>query len=156
MHPLIVESTASLPTALLVHHVDGSSHHDWLLSPVEHPMAEDRCVITYRMHRPLNQLVQGQTERIHRIPDHRGFYLDLPGPRQLDSVKGRNRGTVTPVDHGFARMHATGDGWTDIQIRWDRAGTVQMARIHHGDDGVEFLEIMKVMKSGDPYSQGAC
>ena len=154
MHPLNMDSTTSLPTALLDHTVDGSSHHDWLLSPVQDPSPEDRCLVTYRMRRALNQLGPGQAEPLQRLPDHRGLYLDLSGPRQLDPVDGRDRGTVTPIDRGSAMTCSRGDGTTDIRIRWDRAGTEQIARIHHGDGGEDLLEILEQVKDADPESQG--
>jgi hypothetical protein len=100
-----------LPLALLLHELpDGSRHVDLLLGSSPAPGADERTVTCWRADRRVDRLASGASVDLERIEDHRGLYLRLREPRELD----RGRGTVSPLNHGTA-FPGEDRTWT---VRW--------------------------------------
>lgn len=90
-------SAAFRPAALLLHSVPGHpSHFDLLLSLVEHPAPEDRCALGWRATTAIHALLPDHGAPLEPAACHRGLYLSLEAPRDLEGDRGR----VEPLVHG--------------------------------------------------------
>ncbi|NBX26148.1 MAG: hypothetical protein EBQ99_08920, partial [Planctomycetes bacterium] len=65
---------------------------------------EDRVVPTWRCESDPFEMEIGSGCGLRRIDPHRGLYLRLENPRELDQGRGR----VSPVRHGVHRMVSEG------------------------------------------------
>jgi hypothetical protein len=105
------------PTVLLRHDLpDGSEHIDWMV-------AQDALgtlpLLTFRLGRRPDELLNGESLPGCRIADHRPAYLELEGP-----VSG-GRGRVTRLARGMVsnwrRDEKTGPERWSMEIHWPTA-----------------------------------
>lgn len=104
----------ALPTVQLLHELpDGSCHLDWLIA--QDPRGRDPLV-TFRVHRRVDELEPGERLDAERIVDHRPVYLHYEGPVSNDrgTVKRLASGDVTEIDCG-------GDSWS-LEVCWEVPG----------------------------------
>ena len=88
-----------LRTAILRHTTaDGRHHFDWLLAGGKLVDAEAGEAHCWRCPALLTQLKLDEHMSVEALPMHRGLYLSLDAPRQLD----QDRGWVEPVARGWA------------------------------------------------------
>ncbi len=95
----------ALPMALLLHEpLDGPRHFDLLLAAGVPVGDDDRVVPTWRCEADPFELEIGSGCGLRPIDPHRGLYLRLETPRELDHGRGR----VSPVHRGVHRMVTDG------------------------------------------------
>lgn len=119
--------------AILRHELpDGSAHFDLLLAEGD---ADDaaRVVPTWRCPDDPMSLAAGSTMPVQPLPPHRGLYLRLHAPRELDHGRGR----VQAVHSGWhARRH--GVLWMATAELGERAFTLQGGTLRReADDQVK-------------------
>ncbi len=102
--------TPTRPTVQLRHVLpDGSEHVDWMIA--QDPAGHDR-LITFRLPRRIDDLVEGETVIAEDIGLHRPAYLDYEGP-----VCG-GRGKVTRLRRGeVVSWHREADRWV-LEVVW--------------------------------------
>ncbi|MCP3905757.1 MAG: hypothetical protein GY715_19190 [Planctomycetes bacterium] len=124
-------------STVLLNHVlpDGTEHVDWMIAiDDEHRQP----LISFRLHRRLDDLAPGESMAVERTPDHRPAYLTHEGP-----VSG-GRGTVRRLRAGrVVAWRETGRTWT-VEIAWDpdaeRSATRQQVVVS-GSDGSWILRV---------------
>lgn len=104
-----------IPIALCLHELaDGSAHVDLLVARRDAPRGDDdRTVRAWRCAERPDARAPGAALALEPLPDHRGLYLRLDAPRDLD----RERGRVTPLRRGEAMQDAD-----RVAIRWADGG----------------------------------
>ncbi len=102
--------TPTRPTVQLRHVLpDGSEHVDWMIA--QDPAGHDR-LITFRLPRRIDDLVEGETVIAEDIGLHRPAYLDYEGP-----VSG-GRGEVTRLRRGdVVSWDREADRWV-LEVVW--------------------------------------
>lgn len=100
--------------ALLRHELPaGGAHFDWLLAATPTPEDDERTVICLRTTTaPWPAPTVGAIFPLQRAADHRGLYLRLADPRELDG-----RGIVRPIARGFWQPDGDETGLR-VQVRW--------------------------------------
>ncbi len=107
--------------ALLRHELpDGSGHFDWLLAVNLRPGNEERSVVCLRtLVPPWPAPAREAILSLERVADHRGLYLWLTAPRELDE-----RGIAHPLMRGNWRRIGA-ENRLLIQAHWsDGSGAV--------------------------------
>lgn len=110
-------SRGPCPTVMLRHDLpgDGGSWHvDWMLAREPEAIS---TLLSFRLRRPLHELLEGEAVHAEHIHDHRPAYLSYEGP-----ISG-NRGTVTQIAAGELITVRTGDsGTVELDLRWSAVG----------------------------------
>ncbi len=88
-----------LQTAILRHTTtDGRHHFDWLLANCAVVKPDERNTLCWRCPRLLTTMAVHDHMVVEALSKHRGLYLRLNSPRELDG----NRGMVEPIAQGWA------------------------------------------------------
>ena len=116
------DSSTMIPTpglraiALCRHAPPGEAPHvDLFLAPENPAFGEDDRVLgSWRVPCDPRTLAPGTWVDIIPTPPHRGCYLQLRAPRQLDG----NRGLLSPLAHGEAAVHWITPRIRSLEIGW--------------------------------------
>lgn len=125
------------PMVLLRHDTpDDGFHYDWMLARPEASGLES--LITFRARERIDlELRAGMV--LERLPDHRRAYLEYQGP-----LSG-NRGRVTRIATGRARVRAIDDTRLDADLRWDASGENLRVELHGATEDPRLWTVRSVV-----------